>query len=323
VLGQLPPWAADCYLRLLTGDLAEGFRRFEVRHRVPLPGVPWTGQPIAGRTILLKGAEGGFGDDLMFARYIPMIAERGGRIILMIQRKLARLLAAMPGIARIIPTDPFTGSPEQMSAPGVAVQYDYWASLMSLPHAFGTTLETIPSRQYLHGDPTAWRPFLNSLPGLRVGICWAGEYRPGQPFDGDADKRRSMRLADMAPLLSVPGCSFVSLQMGPPARQLAGIPPGHVHDVSPRLTDWQDTADLVSGLDLVISVDTAVCHLAGAVGAPTWLLNRHDTCWRWLLDRTDSPWYPSMRIFRQNQSRDWAHVIRAVVRDLGTRAAQN
>jgi hypothetical protein len=174
VLAQLPPWAADCYLRLLHGALAEGFRRFEGRHRIPLPGVPWTGQSISGRTILLKGAEGGFGDDLMFARYIPLIAERGGRVILMIQRKLARLLAAMPGVIRTVPTDPYTGSPEQLSAPGVAVSYDYWASFMSLPHAFGTTMETIPSRPYLHGDPTAWRPFLDSLPGLRVGICWAG-----------------------------------------------------------------------------------------------------------------------------------------------------
>jgi hypothetical protein len=121
VLAQLPPWVADCYLRLLHGDLLEGFRRFEGRHRSLLPGVPWTGQPITGRTLLLKGAEGGFGDDLQFCRYIPMIAERGGRIILMIQRKLARLLAAMPGIIRTIPIDPYTGSPKQLSAPGVGI----------------------------------------------------------------------------------------------------------------------------------------------------------------------------------------------------------
>jgi Glycosyltransferase family 9 (heptosyltransferase) len=138
------------------------------------------------------------------------------------------------------------------------------------------------------------------------------------------DKRRSMRLADMAPLFSVPGCSFVSLQLGPPARQMQTLPPGAVlHDVAERLDDWADTADLIMGLDLVIAVDTAAAHLAGALGKPVWLLNRFDSCWRWFLDRDDTPWYPSMRIFRQTSRGDWAGVIeqvrQALLRQPGSR----
>jgi hypothetical protein len=294
VLAPLPPWARECYTRLLHGDLKEGFRQFETRRRAMLPGARWIGQPLVGKTILLKGMEGGFGDDLMFARYISLLAERGGKIILAIPRKLVRLFEPMPGIVRVIPTDLADGSPEQARVPDVAVTYDYWAGFISLPHGFGTTEETIPAKPYLRGDPTTWRSFLDTLPGLKIGICWACEYRPGQPIDGEVDKRRSTRLVDWAPLLSTPGCSFVSLQLGPPARQLASFPPGIVRDVSARLGDWRDTADLVSGLDLVISVDTAVCHLAGGVGTPTWLLNRFDGCWRWMLHRSDSPWPASL-----------------------------
>jgi hypothetical protein len=170
--------------------------------------VQWTGQPIGGKNILLKGAEGGFGDDLMFARYAPLIAERGGRPILMIPRKLARLFATMPGIARIIPTDPADGSAAQARVPSIAVSYDYYCSLMSLPFCFGTSLETVPNHvPYLHGNPAPWRKFLDSLPGLKVGLCWAGEHRPNHPLDSNADVRRSMSLRQFAPLLGIRGCS--------------------------------------------------------------------------------------------------------------------
>jgi hypothetical protein len=169
---------------------------------------------------------------------------------------------------------------------------------------------------YLKGNPSRWSYFLEGLPGLRVGIVWAGLQRPDIILSV-TDRRRSMPLADMAPLLSVAGCSFVSLQLGPAAAQLRTLPDGAVlHDVSGRLGDWRDTADLISGLDLVIAVDTAVAHLAGALGRPVWLLQKFDADWRWLLDRTDSPWYPTLSIYRQPQPGDWPSVIAAVAADL-------
>jgi hypothetical protein len=131
------------------------------------------------------------------------------------------------------------------------------------------------------------------------------------------DKRRSMRLADMEPLFRVPGCSFVSLQLGAPASQMQLLDGVALHDVSDRLNEWADTAALITGLDLVIAVDTAVAHLAGALGIPVWMLNRFDSCWRWLLNREDSPWYPSMRQFRQSKAGDWNEVIRRVSQALG------
>jgi hypothetical protein len=179
---------------------------------------------------------------------------------------------------------------------------------MSLPFAFKTTLETVPGpRFYLRADPSPWDSFLSTLPGLKVGLVWAGKSRTEQPHAMAIDKRRSMRLADMAPLLTVPGCSFVSLQLGPPARQMVGH--DALIDVSDRLTEWNDTAELIAGLDLVIAVDTAVAHLAGALGRPVWMLNRFDTCWRWLLEREDTPWYPTMRLFRQTRKGEWAPVV--------------
>jgi hypothetical protein len=161
------------------------------------------------------------------------------------------------------------------------------------------------------------------LPGLmKVGVVWAGRSRTAQPHAVAIDKRRSMQLADMAPLLSVPGCSFVSLQLGPPAAQMQALPEGVVlHDVSARLGDWADTADLIMGLDLVIAVDTAVAHLAGALGKPVWMLNRFDSCWRWFLGRDDTPWYPSMRQFRQTRRGDWTGVIERVRQALEQQAA--
>lgn len=314
IADQLPPDAKDAYDTLLSGDIKEGFRKFENRRRSILPGQRWVGQSLAGHKVLLRGAEGGFGDDLMFCRYAPLIAKRGGQVLLLVPRKLSRLFATLDGVTRIIPTDPGDGSKKQANAPGLAVHYRFYADMMSLPFAFGTTLDTIPTEPYLFGNPALWADFLRRLPGLKVGICWAGEARPNHPLDFGANQLRSMKLADMAPLFGVPGCSFVSLQLGPPGNELRkGMP---VHDVSRRLKDWRNTADLVAGLDLVISVDTAVCHLVGAMGKPVWMLNRHDTEWRWLRDRADCPWYPSMRIYRQPTPHDWGSVIDEVRRGL-------
>jgi hypothetical protein len=216
-------------------------------------------------------------------------------VVLEVQPPLVPLLSGLKGIERIIAMgDPLP-------------DFDLHCPLMSLPLAFGTTLSTIPSATpYLHTQPDAvpsWQARLSGLHGLRVGLAWAGN--PIYP----SDSRRSLPLDDLAPLGKMPGISFVSLQKGPAARQLASLPPDMiVHDWTDELHHFADTAALVQALDLVIGVDTAVIHLAGALGKPVWLLNRFDTCWRWMLGRDDSPWYPTLRQFRQPTPGDWATV---------------
>jgi hypothetical protein len=196
-------------------------------------------------------------------------------------------------------------------------EHDVRCPMMSLPLAFGTTLETIPANiPYLRADSslaTTWRCRLAATSGLRVGLVWAGSARFGDAELMATDQRRSLPLADLAPIASIEGCSFVSLQLGPPAGQAKSPPAAmKLHDYTDEIHDFMDTAALIQSLDLVIGVDTSVVHLAGAMGKPVWLLNRFDTCWRWLLDRDDSPWYPTMRIFRQPRPGDWASVVRSV-----------
>jgi tetratricopeptide (TPR) repeat protein len=298
---------------LLTGRWAEAWPRYEARWQIgnpaaqhrPFPQPLWTGeQPVAGKTILLH-AEQGFGDTLQFCRYAPLVAAQGARVVLEVQPPLVRLLARLHNVAQVV-------------AAGEALpDFDLHCPLMSLPRAFATTPETVPaSVPYLTADPphqAAWRDALAPLPGRRVGLVWAGSARAWLPHAAALDRRRSMRLADMAPLAAVRGCSFVSLQLGPPAAQLNDPPTGlPVHKVAEVLGDFADTAALVANLDLVIAVDTAVAHLAGALGRPVWLLNRFDTCWRWLLGRDDSPWYPTLRQFRHDGREDWPTVMQRV-----------
>jgi Flp pilus assembly protein TadD len=304
---------------LMMGRLEEGWREYEARWQVeamagPLPALSrprWTGQALNGETVLLY-AEQGFGDTLQFCRYVPLVAAAGGRVVLVVPKSLHRLMTTLSGVAVLLHEgDEFLPS------------YEYHCPLLSLPFAFGTNLDTVPAAiPYLHADPSAWATTLGELPGLKVGLVWAGMSRAAQPHAVAIDKRRSMRLTDMAPLLSVPGCSFVSLQLGPPAGQIRRQSEAKpLHDFASRLEDWADTAALISGLDLVIAVDTAVAHLAGALGKPVWLLNRFDSCWRWFIGRDDSPWYPSLRQFRQTEPGGWADVIERVRQALETVAA--
>jgi hypothetical protein len=193
-------------------------------------------------------------------------------------------------------------------------QFDLQAPLLSLPHALTTELANVPAKiPYLSADETAvarWRQRLAALPGRKIGLVWAGGQRPHLPHTVVVDRRRSMRLAQFARLGNIPGLCFISLQKGAPGKEVHEVPEGlALHDFTDELHDFADTAALVAALDLVISVDTAVAHLAGAMGRPVWLLNRFDTCWRWLRDRDDSPWYPSLRQFRQAAPGDWACVI--------------
>jgi Tfp pilus assembly protein PilF len=284
----------DYEARWAVGDLAQERRGFTQPQ--------WTGaEPVAERVVLLH-AEQGLGDTLQFCRYAPLVAERGAAVVLEVQPGLERLLAGLPGVRQVI-------------ARGDRLpDFDLHCPLMSLPMAFGTTPETVPgSDPYLAADPDLaadWAQRLSHLPGLRVGLVWAGSARAHQPHATAVDRRRSMRLAEMAPLGGIQGVSFVSLQLGPPAAQLREPPPGLVlHDIAETLHDFADTAAVVANLDLVISVDTAVVHLAGALGRPVWLLNRTDSCWRWLQDRQDSPWYPGLRQFRQARGEAWMSVM--------------
>jgi tetratricopeptide (TPR) repeat protein len=296
-------------LALLTGNLAEGWTRYESRLGLSGAGCPdlglprWDGRPLGDRAVLLQ-AEQGFGDTLQFCRYATLAAERG-RVVLQAPPELQRLLAGLSGVSEIVPFG--------AALPPVACH----CPLMSLPDLFGTVLATIPAAVPYLRAPTAqvehWRRRLAALNGLRIGLVWAGGIRPGQPRLKAVDARRSMPLATLAPLAAIEGMHFVSLQTGQPSCQAADPPDGMVlHDFTAELADFADTAALIEALDLVIGVDTAVMHLAGALGKPVWLLNRFDTCWRWLLDRDDSPWYPSLRQFRQERPGDWAGVMARV-----------
>lgn len=305
----------EARLHLVTGDLAQGWAKAEWRLKLDLaeqlpPGFNqprWAGAPFSG-TLLLH-AEQGFGDTIQFCRYVKLAARRA-RILLSVPPPLLRLLSRLDGVAEFV-------------QPGRPIPaFARYCSLMSLPHIFGTVLETIPAEiPYLSAEPAArdaWRQRLAGLKGLKVGLVWAGgAAQPNRPDAARADARRSIPLAAFAPLAGL--ADFVSLQKGAPAAQAP--PAGMVlHDFTTELNDFADTAALIEALDLVISVDTAVVHLAGALGKPVWLLNRYDTCWRWLLGRDDSPWYPTLRQFRQTAPGDWAPVIAEVASALAAKS---
>ena len=297
---------------LQTGRYEAGWAKYEWRRKMESPiGVLdhpapcWTGaENIAGKTILLYH-EQGFGDTIQFFRYAALVRARGARVIAAVPADLVRLMAISAPDITVIRGD----------APAPPV--DYVCPFLSLPHAFGTTMETVPApRRYLSSDPArrdVWAARVAASPGLKVGLVWAGGYRPGQPELAVIDARRSTTLATLAPLADVRGVSFVSLQKGPPAGQLASPPPGFsIIDPSAELRDFAETAALIDALDLVISVDTAAAHLAGALGGPVWVMNRYDTCWRWLDGRQGSPWYPTMRLFTQSTPGAWGPVVDAV-----------
>jgi Flp pilus assembly protein TadD len=305
---ETPEWHVGLGLALLmAGQLEEGWNEFEWRWQTePLvrlgtlfPVPFWNGEAIGDRVILLL-ADQGHGDTLQFCRYVPQIAARASRTVLGVQPSLVRLLSRLPGVSEIITQDV------------QPLYFDVWCALMSLPHAVGTTLETIPATPHLTADPADvahWRERLAGLAGLRVGLCWAGG-RSDNLSKIVVDRRRSITLDTLAPLGEISGVQFISLQKGAPAAEAARPPQGmELRDFSEDLHDFADTAALINNLDLVISVDTAVAHLAGALGKPVWVLNRFDTCFRWPRDRDDSPWYPSLRQFRQPTPGDWHSVI--------------
>ena len=269
--------------------------------------LPLTDVLEARERVVLVRAEQGFGDMLQFCRYVPHLADLGARVVLEVPTPLRRLMGGLDGVDRVV-------------AAGEALPwFDRHCRLMSLPRLFGTRLETIPDQvPYLRAEPALveqWRARLSGLRGRRIGLVWAGGMRIDKPHAAAIDRRRSIPFALLAPLASAPGCGFVSLRVGDTAPVDGPEAPraDWLLDVSDGITDFADTAALIETLDLVIAVDTAVAHLAGALGKPVWLLNRFDSCWRWLRDREDSPWYPGLRQFRQTTPGDWDGVIARVV----------
>jgi tetratricopeptide (TPR) repeat protein len=301
--------AAVC--RLLIGDFAGGWREYEWRSETEqlkaekrsFAQSQWTGSDaIADKTILIH-AEQGFGDTIQFCRYVPLVAARAAHVVFEVHRPLCALLGALPGPVHIV-------------ARGDALpDFDLHCPLLSLPLAFGTRLETIPAAiPYLPAPPDktrAWRERLGQHQRPRVGLAWAGNPRRETSNAARMDRRRSVAFERLKPILQVTECDFYSLQKGEDAvAQLRDSPLRHgVIDWTEDLHDFADTAALIDNLDLVIAVDTSVIHLAGALGKPFWLLNRYDTCWRWLLDREDSPWYPGARLFRQDRTWNWDPVM--------------
>ncbi len=303
---------------LLKGDFREGWAEYEWRWRCAdfgparrsFAAPQWRGTPISGKTILLH-AEQGFGDTIQFIRYAPLVARLGARppsrpagVVVECQRELVALVRGMDNVDSVIEA----GSP--------LPPFDLHAPLLSLPAAFGTTLQTIPDRvPYLKPDPAlvaAWRERVAGHSArLRIGLAWAGS-----PTRKD-DRLRSLSLAALAPLGAAKDVVFFSLQKGEAARQAQSPPNGMVlADCSGDLRDFADTAALIENLDLVISVDTSVAHLAGALGKPVWNLLEFVPAWRWLLEREDSPWYPTMRLFRQTRRGDWDSVVARVAGEL-------
>ncbi len=288
------------------GRFRQGWRKYEARLRTranrdlvrPFAQPQWRGERLNGRTILLH-AEQGLGDTLQFVRYAPLVAARGGRVILEVYPEVRPLLDRMPGIAEIV-------SRGQALPP-----FDLHCSLLSLPLAFRTELDSIPATVPYLSVPedrmAAWRWRLGPHRCLRVGIAWSGNPRHRD------DRRRSIPFALFSALLAErPGIEFHVVQTeirAPDTEALAAMP--HVRRHGVHLRDFGDSGALVSLMDLVISVDTSVAHLAGALARPGWLLLPRVADWRWLLERDDSPWYPSLELFRQAERGDWAGVVAA------------
>lgn len=310
----LHPDSADAHfslgcIRLLQGDFARGWSEHEWRLKLPrhtaalepIPGPRWTGAPLEGRRILLH-REQGSGDTIQFARYVPLVAAAGGEVVLSVYPPLRRLLSRLPGVAETV--TPACPPP----------RYDLQAMLGSLPLLLGVTAPAAAG--YLTADSGLaedWARRLGPRLRPRVGLVWAGS----PTHDNDAT--RSIDLAELAPILAVEGVDFISLQVGERAADIAAAGlGGRIRDIARELGDYADTAAALTQIDLVVSVDTSVVHLAGALGRPCWVLLPFVPDWRWLLDRSDSPWYRSLRLFRQRRRGDWTSVVGEAAAALAT-----
>jgi len=305
-------------VQLLSGDYEKGWANYEWRWRTneipkhvdrvfsePL----WLGrESLQGKTILLY-SEQGLGDTLQFCRYAKLVADQGATVILEIEKPLQNILSGLEGVSQLIVTG------DELP------NFDFQCPLMSLPHAFRTTLETIPTHiPYIktNSDKVAyWGGKLRPSDKLKIGLVWSGGFRPNHPNIWSVNERRNIQLQHFS-LLKDLDVDLYSLQKGEPAQsdykllRATGWDGPNIIDYTDELNDFADTAALIQNLDLIISVDTSTAHLAAALGKPVWILNRFDTCWRWLLIRDDSPWYPSVKLFRQKNAGDWLDVMTRV-----------
>jgi hypothetical protein len=267
------------------------------RNRVQLGRPMWDGGDLNGKSILLI-AEGGAGDTLSFVRFLPAIAQGGGRILVACQPELRSLLSPWQHAGHPLPPS------------------DLFCSLMDLPALFRTTTATIPRVPYLHADPgrvQQWKARLRSERRLKVGVVWSGKVNALQ---------RHLSLTDFAPLSRIQDVAFFSLQKGEAAREIAGaaLP---MTNWTGELNDFADTAALIENLDLVITVDTSIAHLSGAMGKPTWVILKIAPDWRWMHNRPDTPWYPTARLFRQQTAGDWRAPVEQVASELRVLAASH
>jgi tetratricopeptide (TPR) repeat protein len=315
---ELDPNCGEAHLNyamvlLRGGQFAQGWREYEWRLRCdrsrerPRAGPRWSGEPIAGRTILL-GDEQGLGDSMQFVRYAEALKQRGARVIVECRPQLASLFESCPGVDAVVAT----GTP--------LPEYDVHALLASVPGVWGTALESIPANvPYLF--PAAalvekWKQELGAVEAFKVGIAWQGN-----PHN-KTDSYRSIPLESFARLAGTAGVRLYSVQMGAGREQLARLTTAPISDLGDRLGDFHNTAAILCNLDLVITCDSAPAHLAGALGLPVWVALAHLADWRWMLERTDSPWYPTMRLYRQSRRGDWHEVFERIATDLAERAKQ-
>jgi Flp pilus assembly protein TadD len=293
------------FMLLAEGNFAEGWREYEWRRRRK-SGVErkfesfcpeWHGEELVGKRILIT-AEQGLGDSINFVRSIPMLADRGARVFLECYAELRRLFETVRGVEKLLDWGNTGG------------EFDFYCPMASLPLAFGTTVESIPSDvPYLKADPVLterWSKRVQATgAGMKVGLAWAGRAEQVNNYN------RSIPANLLSPLGEVPEVQYFSLQ-----KERVGTPDFPIIDWTREFTDLADTAALMENLDLVITVDSAVAHLAGAIGHPVWVLLAHQTDFRWMLKREDNPWYPSLRLFRQTRHREWEEPISRVVREL-------
>ena len=301
---------------LLLGDFTRGWQQYRFRYeqshtqamRRPVQRPRWQGQPIPGKTLLIHD-EQGFGDTFQFMRLVAWARERcGARVVFEVNPQSLALARR------------YLGDHDVIAYGELPPPFDLHCELMSLPQAMNLQPADLPgSVAYLSADPARvekWRARLADLPRPLVGLVWAG--RPTH----SNDCRRSMSLADLAPLAQ-PGVTFVALQKGPASAQAETPPPGMaLVSLSDEIVDFEDTAAIMTLLDLTISVDSAPAHLAGALGCPTWVMLAFVPCWRWLLTRSDSPWYPSVRLFRQPGPDQWAPMLAEMAQQLHPLAAK-
>ncbi|HEX8523397.1 MAG TPA: tetratricopeptide repeat protein [Tepidisphaeraceae bacterium] len=310
-----PNMKANRSLGLLTlGELERGFAEYESRFASQafkgslFPEKPrWNGEDVGGKVVLLN-SEQGVGDTIQFVRYVPMLAQRGARILIVCPPEVKELLKTIRGAERVLSR----GDEEPV--------FDLWFPMVSFPYVFKTTLDRVPADvPYLSADPARvarWRKRFAGESRLKVGIVWAGSPQHQN------DRARSARLEDFAPLARIEGVRLYSLQKGQPTAALKQVP-FEVTPLGDELSDFSETAAAIEALDLTISVDTSVVHLAGALARPVWTLLAYGPDFRWMLNREDTPWYPTMRLLRQPKLHDWTGLMVRVEAELRSKAAEH